>query len=109
MAIVTLGIDLAKNVFALHGVDATGMAVLVRPSAAFRCGKRPKRRITWRWRWAKSSMPAMAWLLFVLKKVEDDPTIFPRGKWATLQHIESQLDVVAERLACSLTAQEVAP
>jgi transposase len=34
MAIVTLGIDLAKNVFALHGVDATGKAVLVRPSVA---------------------------------------------------------------------------
>jgi transposase len=32
MAIVTLGIDLAKNVFALHGVDATGKAVLQRPS-----------------------------------------------------------------------------
>jgi hypothetical protein len=32
MAIVTLGIDLAKNVFALHGVDATGKAVLLRPS-----------------------------------------------------------------------------
>ncbi len=34
MVIVTLGIDLAKNVFALHGVDATGKAVLVRPSVA---------------------------------------------------------------------------
>ena len=34
MAIVTLGIDLAKNVFAVHGVDATGRAVLVRPSVA---------------------------------------------------------------------------
>jgi len=34
MAIVTLGIDLAKNVFALHGVDATGRALLVRPSVA---------------------------------------------------------------------------
>jgi transposase len=32
MAIVTLGIDLAKNVFALHGVDANGKAVLVKPS-----------------------------------------------------------------------------
>ena len=30
--IVFLGIDLAKNVFALHGVDATGRACLVRPS-----------------------------------------------------------------------------
>lgn len=34
MAIVTLGIDLAKNVFALHGVDATGRVVLQRPSVA---------------------------------------------------------------------------
>ena len=32
MAIVTLGIDLAKNVFALHAVDAAGRAALVRPS-----------------------------------------------------------------------------
>lgn len=34
MAIVTLGIDLAKNVFALHGVDEAGKPVLVRPSVA---------------------------------------------------------------------------
>jgi transposase len=34
MAIVTLGVDLAKNVFALHGVDATGRAILVRPNVA---------------------------------------------------------------------------
>jgi transposase len=32
MAIVTVGIDLAKNVFAVHGVDATGKPVLIRPS-----------------------------------------------------------------------------
>ncbi len=31
MDIVTLGIDLAKNIFALHGVDQTGRAVLVKP------------------------------------------------------------------------------
>lgn len=34
MAIVTLGIDLAKNVFAVHGVDATGKPALVRPSVS---------------------------------------------------------------------------
>ena len=32
MRIVTIGIDLAKNVFAVHGVDAAGKAVLVRPT-----------------------------------------------------------------------------
>ena len=30
--IVTIGIDLAKNVFAVHGVDETGKSALVRPS-----------------------------------------------------------------------------
>jgi len=34
MAIVTVGIDLAKNVFAVHGVDGAGRPVLVRPSVA---------------------------------------------------------------------------
>jgi hypothetical protein len=31
--IVTIGIDLAKNVFAVHGMDATGKLALMRPSA----------------------------------------------------------------------------
>jgi len=34
MHIVTLGIDLAKNVFGVHGVDAGGKAVLVRAGVA---------------------------------------------------------------------------
>ncbi len=34
MAIVTVGIDLAKNVFAVHGVDAAGKSALVRPSVS---------------------------------------------------------------------------
>jgi transposase len=32
MSIVTVGIDLSKNVFAVHGVDELGKAVLIRPS-----------------------------------------------------------------------------
>ena len=34
MTIVTLGIDLAKNVFAEHGVDAAGKPALARPNVA---------------------------------------------------------------------------
>lgn len=34
MSIITVGIDLAKNVFAVHGVDETGKAVLVKPKVA---------------------------------------------------------------------------
>lgn len=34
MAILTVGIDLAKTVFALHGVDQNGKAVLVKPKVA---------------------------------------------------------------------------
>ena len=31
MTIVTVGIDLAKNVFAVHGVDESGKPALVKP------------------------------------------------------------------------------
>ncbi|MFC0691573.1 IS110 family transposase, partial [Paraburkholderia humisilvae] len=31
MSIVTIGIDLAKNVFAIHGVDEAGKAMLIKP------------------------------------------------------------------------------
>lgn len=34
MGIITTGIDLAKNVFAVHGVDANGKAVLVKPKVS---------------------------------------------------------------------------
>jgi transposase len=34
MAILTVGIDLAKNVFALHGVDEAGKPALQRASVA---------------------------------------------------------------------------
>ena len=33
MAIITIGIDLAKIFFAVHSVDETGKPVLVRPAA----------------------------------------------------------------------------
>jgi transposase len=36
MSIVTVGIDLAKNVFAVHGVDDNGKAVLVKPKVPHR-------------------------------------------------------------------------
>lgn len=31
MPIVTVGIDLAKNVFAIHGIDECGKTVLIKP------------------------------------------------------------------------------
>ncbi len=34
MSIITIGIDLAKNVFAMHGVDENGKAVLVKPKVS---------------------------------------------------------------------------
>ena len=34
MSIITIGIDLAKNVFAVHGVDENGKAALIKPKVA---------------------------------------------------------------------------
>mgnify|MGYP003661852163 FL=1 len=33
-----------------------------------------------------------AWFLFQLRRAEDKPEWFPKGKWATLQVIESYLE-----------------
>ena len=38
----------------------------------------------------------MAWLVLLLRTREDKPEWFPRGKWATIQHIETQLEAAAE-------------
>jgi transposase len=34
MSMITVGIDLTKNVFAVHGVDDNGKAVLVKPKVS---------------------------------------------------------------------------
>ena len=34
----------------------------------------------------------MAYIVLVLKKLPDSADVFPCGKWATIQHIEQQLD-----------------
>ena len=34
MSIITIGIDLAKNIFAVHGVNENGHAELVKPKVA---------------------------------------------------------------------------
>ena len=44
MAIVTVGIDLAKNVFALHGVDEAGAPRLKQPKVARGSSMRLSRR-----------------------------------------------------------------
>ena len=40
MNIVTVGIDLAKNVFGLHGVDQSGKAVFIKPKVVRCCCSR---------------------------------------------------------------------
>jgi hypothetical protein len=56
----------------------------------------------------------MAWLVLLLKRCEDRPEWFPKGKWATIQHIEKQLDeavdaYVHERLYSAAPSQSAAP
>lgn len=43
----------------------------------------------------------MAWVVLVLTKLDDAPWMFPRGKWATIQHIQQQLDECAEDAAAA--------
>jgi hypothetical protein len=38
-----------------------------------------------------------AWIFFELRAATDKPEWFPKGKWATIQHIEQHLDDQANR------------
>uniref|UniRef100_A0A6M3KD76 Uncharacterized protein n=1 Tax=viral metagenome TaxID=1070528 RepID=A0A6M3KD76_9ZZZZ len=40
----------------------------------------------------------MAWVCILLRKVPDKEEWFPRGKWATIQEIERQLDAAAQHM-----------
>ena len=44
----------------------------------------------------------MAWVVLLLRKIEDNENYFPMGKWATIQSIESQLDAAANQLIQSM-------
>ena len=46
MSIITVGIDLAKNVFAVHGVDEYGKAALTKPKVSRR-ENRDRPRFFW--------------------------------------------------------------
>ena len=51
-------------------------------------------------------LPSMAWLSLVCRHLPDEERYFPKGKWATLQHIDSQLDAAA--LGAATEAQAAA-
>jgi len=50
------------------------------------------------------NLPEMAWLVLVLKELPDSERTFPRGKWATIQHIEGQLREAAKLRADDVSA-----
>lgn len=46
----------------------------------------------------------MAFVAEVLAHVEDLPAYFPKGKWATIQHIKEQVRVCAQHVARGIVA-----
>ena len=46
----------------------------------------------------------MAWVARVLRHVPDSETAFPSGKWATIQHIEAQVDECAKVRAAEIAS-----
>jgi len=41
--------------------------------------------------WESISTEQWAWATFLLRATFDDPAWFPRGKWATIQFLETEL------------------
>jgi len=52
------------------------------------------------------SLERMAWIVLVLRKLEDKDEWFPRGKWATIQNIEAQLEIAAKEFVEELTQEK---
>lgn len=82
MIIVTIGIDLAKNVFAAHGVDATGRPYLCAPVCLARsCSNSSSRRAVPDWRGGllrralKKSYKSITYLVFLerLHSMQQEP------------------------------------
>ena len=49
----------------------------------------------------------MACVVFVLPNIRDDPVFFPKGKWATIQEIQSQLNRYGLAVAQAVGADEI--
>lgn len=49
----------------------------------------------------------MALIVLLLKKLPDNDDYFPRGKWATIQSIEDQLQEIVEDKVSKLLAREI--
>ena len=50
----------------------------------------------------------LAPLWFILRSVKDDPSHFPKGKWAVLQHLETLLDRACQADEPANLAQDLA-
>lgn len=37
----------------------------------------------------------VAWFIEILKQSDDDPLLFPNGKWATIQHLQGKVAAMA--------------
>jgi hypothetical protein len=37
----------------------------------------------------------VAWLIEILKQSDDDESLFPHGKWATIQHLQGKVAAMA--------------
>ncbi len=48
----------------------------------------------------------IAWLVLILTYLPDEADIFPHGKWATIQHLQSQLDFSASARSAEVLADK---
>jgi len=52
-------------------------------------------RRDWEWFQPWTEPQWVAWLIEILKQSDDDPLLFPHGKWATIQHLQGKVAAMA--------------
>lgn len=64
-------------------------------AGTYRCLEQLARRRGWEWFQPCTEPEWVCWLIEILKQSDDDPNLFPHGKWATIQNLQGLVAAAA--------------
>lgn len=56
--------------------------------------------------WPLDTAERLSWIVRILRHMSDVPEFFPKGKWATIQHLEDQLEDAAKLYAVNIEEEK---
>ena len=78
-----------------RGIENMSSSINIGAMGSYYAWKRFADSRGYEWFQAEMEPEWCAWLLQILKQSDDDPRLFPFGKWASLQHLEGKVAAMA--------------